>query len=164
MCYPVSAPPPKRARCAQLPDKSHPCPIFPGNRCRVSPQHLPTSSCTYSRWCFPAHLTPTSLLHLLPPGLKREKPPRARLLSPGTPLSQEMARAISSSAPPAEPHRNPQWGAQLPPALSWERGSWVGDAPAPGARECREMWGWDGVGTSGVGAPGKGRRGAVRRC
>lgn len=63
-------------------------------------------------------------------------------------------------------------GCRSSPVWLWERVSQVGAAqeggiPAPGAREawlcpaCEfgEMWGWGGVGTSGVGTAGKAEEG-----
>lgn len=163
------------------------CPIprepMPGLTHSTSlPPPTPTAAGVSPGWAHPGCLTPMSLLCLLSTVLKQEKPPRARLLSPRTPVSghgrsyffcSTTSQAPSSPQPRAagrEPA--PTAGCRSSPVWLWERVSRVGAAqeggiPAPGAREallcpaceCGEMQGWGGVGTSGVGTAGKAEEG-----
>lgn len=110
-------------------------PYSQGADARSHPQHFPTSSHTYSRWRFPrlgapwvshTHVHPLPSIH----SFKARKATQSETAVPTDPcphgpLSQDMAGAISSAAPPAKPpaHPNPElqagnlhprWSAGLP--------------------------------------------------
>lgn len=141
------------ARCAQLPNTSQPCPmnshaLFPGS---------PSPCSSYSLWCFPRCLTPTSLLRLLPTVLKQESHTERDRYLHGAPVPGQGHLFCSTPTPSCRQRTRTHGGVAHLPQPGRGRGGhgWVLPRRAKSlllvagcpACEHRGTQGWGGVGT-----------------